>query len=265
MKKVLLLSGLIFVSCSLLAQRIVVPKPGTTDDRFPKKSGSLRASAFSLPLGKLKKQGAVSDTIFLLNDGHKPIHSTIAGFSKDGMKLPDYLHISMHDSVIAPKAVSYLLVTYDPVKNPDYGFTADRFRLVTDDVDQPIKTFYVTTYLEDYFPAMSAEDSVSVQRARVPVTLFDYGTVKSGKVVARTCVIYNDGKRDLLIRVAKSNGPGVELSFSKMVVPPADSAALQITFNTFGKLPGRNNRNITVFMNDPFLPEVKLELKGVVE
>lgn len=259
------ISLLLFLSLSIttFGQRNIVSSGPMLQDKFPKKSGSLRASKFSINLGRIKNNEVKYDTLFLLNEGLQPISFTVYMHNASDNVFPAHLKITPKDTVLMPGKESYLAIRYDAAKIDDYGFVLDRCVLMTTDLETPSKQFSITAFLIEDFPAMTAEDSAVVQKASVPVTIVDYRTVQAGRKVSRSVMIYNNGKKDLLIHKAKSNGPGIDITFSKNTVPAGDSSQVNIEFSTFGKI-GVNNRLISIFMNDPAMPEVKIQLNGTV-
>jgi hypothetical protein len=259
----LLLYFLLLCSTELYGQRTIVASGPMLEDRFPKKSGSLRASKFSIYLGKVKKNDVKLDTLFLYNEGNEAIRYTVYMHNTTSKDFPPHLSVSLKDSLILPGKESYLAIRYDARKIDDYGFVLDRCVLMTTDTETPAKQFSITAQLEDYFPPMTAQDSASVQRARIPVTVLEYGTIQAGRKASRTFTIYNDGQSELVIHKAKSNGPGITVQFSKSNLSPGDSSLATVEFSTFGKS-GINNRIISIFMNDPALPEAKIQFNGTV-
>ncbi len=265
MKYLLLVGiGLMMAPVTVRAQRMISPKPATLTDRYPKKSGSLRASAFSLSLGNVTKNTPRVDTVFLYNEGSKPLRLMLAGTEK-GEPLPEHLQVRFSDTILAPRKDGRMLVAYDPAKNPDYGFVLDRFRVVTDDSDQKVKMFYVNAYLKAYFPPMTAADSSQLPKARVSLLAIDAGTVKSGKSVSRKFQCSNDGPTDLRILQAKPLGSGVTLRCDSMVIPSGKSISIEMNFDTFGKPLGAFSRKVMLFLNDPMLPEVTVVMTGNIE
>lgn len=254
---------LILFSETSLGQRAIVAPGPMVQDRFPKKSGSLRASTFSIHLGKVKRNEIKTDTLFLYNEGDKAIRFTVYMYNSSSKDFPVHLSIVQKDSVLLPGKESYLAIRYDAQKIDDYGFVLDRCVLMTTDAEIPAKQFSITAQLQEYFAPLSAEDSLIVPKARIPVTLLEYGFIQAGRKASRNFTIINDGKSDLLIHKGKSNGPGITVQFSKQQIAPGDSAVGTIDFSTFGKS-GINNRVISVFMNDPTMPEAKIQFNGTV-
>jgi len=93
----------------------------------------------------------------------------------------------------------------------------------------------------------------------------DYGKVVAGDKVTATVYVYNDGKRDLAVRSAYCSIDGLRFTFSAMTVPPSDSIRMEIEFDTQDRKPGPSLHRISLFVNDPAEPEVRIELTGKVE
>ena len=103
-----------------------------------------------------------------------------------------------------------------------------------------------------------------MQKARIGSASLDFGTVRSGEMAVVSTFICNDGKRRLLIRSASTPFPELKTSFSSMVVAPMDSVQLKLEYDTKGKSTGKAEHDISVFVNDPALPEIRIRFSGTI-
>jgi hypothetical protein len=258
MRRILLLSAIFLLHFTPgVAQRSVVASGPTTNDRFPKKVGNLRFSDTILKLGKVHTNELRSDTLRVLNASGQNIRWNLP------KELPAHLSMGLSSEELAPGAEGWIAFRYDAREKNDYGVVFDRVVLVTNDPEVPQKVVTVSANLTEYFAPLSGEDSVMVQRSRIPETVFDFGAVRQGEKVQHAFPVYNDGKRDLFLHRIRSACGCIKTAIIRQVIPPGDSTVIQLTYDSFGK-EGREVRNFLLFQNDPAAPDVKFEIRGTV-
>ncbi len=238
------------------AQTTIVSSGGTLNDKFSKKIGNLMFSASTVKFGRIKNNVTKTDTIRILNTGAAAVNISIG-------KFPAHLKLDLKSSSVAPNSESSIVVSYDALKKNDYGFALDRFELITNDVDQPNKTLSVTATIEEAFAPIAANDTVPPAKARWKETSFDYGNIKAGDKVVHEFVVFNDGKKDLLIHKVKTNCGCLKATVSKSFVSPGDSSIVKVNFDSVGK-EGKDSRKLNVYLNDYLKSDVIIEMKGEV-
>ena len=252
-----LLAVLVYASLKVSAQGVIVNSNPTMNDRFSKRSGNLRLSTTLLKIGRIKTNATKSDTIRIYNDGIRNM-SLLLG------KLPSHLDVHLGTAALAPKTESWIAITYNASLKNDFGFVIDRIEVVTNDSVQPKKIISVSANIQEYFSPLSAEDSLTIQKAIWSVTSYDYGKIKQGAKPSFVFAITNEGKRDVIIRKIKSNCTCMKVSASKDTIPPGGNSQVSLEFDSANKL-GKDSRKVNVFLNDPARPEVVLEMKGEIE
>ena len=257
MKKYILFIVLSLTGSNLFSQKVIVKSDPTTNDRFSKKIGNLRLSTSMVKFGKIKNNETRTDTVRVYNDGSQNIHIAIG-------KIPPHIKVGAGAEQLAPKAETWIAVSYDPSRKNDFGYVLDRFEIVTNDSLQPKKPVSISAFITEFFPVMTAEDSTNVQKAKWAETSFDYGKVKKGEKVSHKFLVTNEGKRDLYIRKATSNCICMKMISSTDTIASGKSGHITIEFDSSNKQ-GKDSRRMTVFLNDPAKPEVMLELKGEIE
>ncbi len=257
MKKYFSLLALVFINTFAFTQNVIVTSSPTMNDRFSKKTGSMRFSSTIVKFGKIKNTEFRNDTIRMFNDGASDLSISLG-------KVPDHLKVSLGSTNLAPKADSWIAVSYDATKRYDYGFVLDRFELITNDTLQPKKLISVTANILEYFPMMPDSDSAYVQKAKWIETSYDYGKIKQGEKITHNFSITNVGKRDLIIRKTKSNCGCLKTSATTDTIAPGVTGYVTIEFDSYNK-EGRDSRKMNVYLNDPAKPEVVVELKGEIE
>ena len=99
-------------------------------------------------------------------------------------------------------------------------------------------------------------------KAVLPDPQFDFGRVLTGSVVEHDFVLKNDGSAALRTIKASMTAPLVVTRMSQEVSPGGEGT-IHFALNTAG-LRGRFIGHITVFLNDPDVPEAQLIFEGVV-
>lgn len=225
----------------------------TIKDQFTKKIGNLRLSLSTLAFGSVTNNEVKRDTIRIMNIGKSPINLSVQ--TKTG-----YSHVVLSSPKLSPEEVGWISITYDFSKRDEYGFILDRILINTDDSELPQKNINITATIREYFPPTT--DSLS-PKARVPESLYSYGTIRAGEKAGHDFLVYNDGTKPLIIRKVKSTCGCIKSSVTKSEIAPGEAGIIHIDFDSFGK-EGKDSRVINVYLNDPLLPEIKLEINGVV-
>jgi hypothetical protein len=99
-------------------------------------------------------------------------------------------------------------------------------------------------------------------KAVLPDPQFDFGRVLPGSVVEHDFVLKNDGSAALRTIKASMTAPLVVTRMPREVAPGGEGT-IHFALNTAG-LRGRFTGHITVFLNDPDVPEAQLSFEGVV-
>ncbi len=252
----LLLLMAVLMNHMAMSQGTIVSADGTLKDRFSKKIGNLMFSSTVLKLGRVKNNVIKADTIRIYNAGSNALSLSLG-------KIPAHMTANLQSETLASKSATLIAVTFDAAKKNDYGFVLDRFELSTNDADQPKKILSVTATIEESFAMMTADDSAQAAKARWSESGFDYGQIKQGDKVSHQFVVYNDGKKDLLIHKAKTTCSCLKTTISKTTVVVGDSSIVKVDFDSFGK-EGKDSRKLDVYLNDYLRPDVTIEIKGEV-
>ena len=93
-------------------------------------------------------------------------------------------------------------------------------------------------------------------------TVFDFGEVVRGRRVEHEFTIGNAGSAPLMIHKAAMTPP-LRIERMPAQVPPGGSAALRFVLDT-GRVAGRFEGQVILFLNDGRLPEVRLAVEGNV-
>ncbi|MBL0104323.1 MAG: DUF1573 domain-containing protein [Bacteroidetes bacterium] len=227
--------------------------PPTLNDQYAKRIGSLRFTKSTLSFGRVKNNEVKTDTLRMFNSGMTPITVSVQN------KL-SHLQISPAQLTVEVGKEGVLVITYDVAKRNDFGFVLDRISLNTNDNQQPVKPINITATIDEFFA--SPADSLS-PKARVIESSYNYGTIHAGEKASHEFVIFNDGQKPLLVHKTKSTCGCIKSSATKTEILPGQSGTIKIEFDSFGK-DGKDSRITSVYINDPLMPEIKLEMTGTV-
>lgn len=244
------------LSLNLYSSAQQVQSAPTVDDIYRKKIGNLRMSKSTINFRKIKNNEIKTDTIQLYNVGKSDMTIALAS------KLPAFLKVDIGSATLKPEEKTYVLVTYDASKRNDYGMVFDRFAINTNDADQPQKFFNLSAVIQEYFPP-AAEGDTTIVKAVVTETVFDFGQIKQGEKTSKTFSISNSGSKKLLVRSVKNTCGCIKTTLSKNEILPGESASLRIDYDSFAK-EGKDQKFVTVYLNDPLLSEVKFDVHGEV-
>lgn len=248
MKRIFIASGLLLVAFLAVAQT-----PPTLNDQYGKKLGNLLFTKSTLSLGHIKNNEVRLDSIRMFNSGSTAI--TVSYQNK-----MQFLKVEPSQLAVEPGKEGLLVVSYDASKKNDFGFVLDRISLSTNDALMPTKTVNVTATIDEYFPLTG--DSLQ-PKARFNETLFNYGELRAGEKASHDFSLYNDGQKTLKIHKAKSTCGCIKVTVLKSEIEPGQSGTIRIEFDSFGK-EGKDSRSISIFVNDPLMPELRLEMAGNV-
>lgn len=251
MKLILCLFASLVIGTGSYAQTIKAQP--TLKDQYSKKVGNLRMSTSTLALGKVLTNEIKMDTVRILNSGSTEMELTI-------QTRTDYFSTQLSSTKLTAGQEGWIAIAYNVGKRNDYGFVLDRILINTNDKEQPQKNINVTATIAEYF---SPEVDSLAPKAKLTETIYGYGTIHQGDKVNHDFLITNDGQKPLIIRKAKCTCGCIKISTTKTEINPGESAMIHVDFDSFGK-EGKDSRIINVFLNDPTMPEVKLEVSGTV-
>jgi hypothetical protein len=225
--------------------------------RLTASNGSLKMRTREINFGKVFiNRPAATQEVPLYNAGEKSIRI-------DSVLAPPYLKVSLPDS-IGVKAKVPMRVSYNAMLRNQYGFTADKIVLVTNDTDTPRKTFPVFATVEEYFLPVTSDDADKVPVLSVETGSLDFGNFKMGSTVQKTIKLRNTGKKELLIRYVQPNCPCLTVATDKQKAKPGDEIKVTISWKSEGKH-GSQNKAITIYSTDPLNPVQRVALTASID
>jgi len=127
-----------------------------------------------------------------------------------------------------------------------------------------VKTFSVFTTLEEYFPALSAEELAKAPVLKISMSALDLGRLSQGTDGMREVILKNEGKKDLSIRSLQPNCSCVTAQMESMNLKPGEEANLKILLMTSGRS-GNQQKAVTVYSNDPKNPVQRITLTAYIQ
>jgi hypothetical protein len=225
--------------------------------RLTASNGSLKMRTREINFGKvfINRPAATQETP-LYNAGEKTVRI-------DSVLAPHYLKVDLPDS-IGVRQRAPMKVSYNAMLRNQYGFTADKIVLVTNDSESPRKTFPVFATVEEYFLPVTSEDADKVPVLSVETGSIDFGNFKMGSTVQKSIKLRNTGKKELLIRYVQPNCPCVTVDTDKQKAKPGDEINVTISWKSDGKH-GSQNKAITIYSTDPVNPVQRVALTASID
>lgn len=237
----------------------VNPKPRTIEDDFPTLMGGLRVKYRGFNLGKVLNNEPVSKTFEVYNASEEPITFL------DSLTGPDYVKVEVVPQTLQSEEKGTIVVTYDVPARKDLGHMADNIVLYTDEADlKAIKSFSLYINVEEYFEPMNAEELALAPKLKITEPVHDFGKVNQGDILTADLSISNEGKSTLNLRKLASSCSCVTTKMESMDIEPGKEAIISVSFNTTGRR-GTQQKNITIFTNDPKAPTQRIIVKASVQ
>lgn len=222
----------------------VNPRPRTLKDDYPEKIGAIRFKTKFMSMGVVKTNQPFSYSYPIVNESEKTVSF------KDQVTAPPHLKVSVNPKTIGPGQKATLSLEYNAKLKNDYGYVQEQIQLFTDEAEHARKDLIVVATIEDYFPPMTAEQLAQAPKLSIAKTTHDFGKVKEGEQVSVEIEYRNTGKEELQIRKIKADCGCTIVSADKYLLKPGETGKFKVNFNSKGRF-GKNNKNVTIFSNDP--------------
>ncbi len=224
---------------------------------FPATNGNLRFKFNSFNLGRvyLNKEALVKE-FSVYNGGEKVIHLEKA-------IVPAQIKVQLPET-INPKEEKKIRISFDAKSRGEYGFITDNIEIITNDMDQPRKSFPVYVTVEEYFPPLTVEESKFVPVLLLDANAIDIGRARQGTSLEKEVVIKNNGKKELSIRAVQPNCKCISYTLSQNKIPRGGETRLKIQMKSEGRI-GTQQKAITIYSNDPRNPVQRITLTAYIE
>lgn len=227
----------------------VEPAPVGPEQTYPSIVGSgIRSRDLAYRFGYAAQGRSQSQSITLYNGSGKTV------LLKAESSNP---HLSVKAPYsLKPSAADGMTVTYDiPVSAASYGVCDDVITLYVDGVkaEHPIRLSAIMVDDLD-------RNDKNAPSMRVDPSYFTLKDVRKGKSVKKQLTVYNDGKKDLILRHVKLSG-GIETSLKAgAVIRPGKSAVFDIKV-TAPKTAASSEGSIYIITNDPLRPQKEIFIR----
>lgn len=197
------------------------------------------------------------DTIFLHNNWD-------SSMQLEFKKLPKFLEITAHPSLLPPMGYGYLLVTYHAALRDDYDMVVDHVELLTNDTLNPVKKLEFIAVITEDFSSLSLREKHDAPVGTLNASQYNFGVVKQGSIARYNLQVTNTGKDTLFIRKISSSCGCTTGKPDKTTLLPLETATVLISFNTYGRI-GYQEKSVTIITNDPENPYLLFTISGTIE
>lgn len=235
----------------------VVPKPKTIEDEYPELIGKIRFTKNSVNFGIIKNTEEKMERIDMTNTSSEVVKLSIDN-------APSHLALKFYPAILNPGDKGYLEIKYAAMKKNDWDFVNDEIIIKQNDkkvADMPIG---ISATIQEDFSTLTKKEIDEAPILVMNEKTFDFGTVTEGQEVTHEFKLSNTGKRDLIIRKVRTSGDFLVATLTPKMIPGGKEGTLKVTYKT-DKQPGRQNKTVTLVVNDPKMPRVVIVLKGNVQ
>jgi hypothetical protein len=232
-------------------------KPATTE--FQSEVGNWKMKTSSFNMGKVyTSDESMTKEFSFVNGGSKAVTYL------DKYTAPKYIKVEVTPKVIPAGQRGTVKLTYNGKLKNQYGFQSDNVSIQTDDEKEPVKSFSVYATLEDYFPALSADELRKSPQLKVEDGNVDFGRVRQNASTVKEISFTNTGKKELSIKALQGNCSCISASAVKHMLKPGESSKFSISFNPQDRK-GTQTKAVTIYSNDPQNPVQRITLSAYVE
>lgn len=224
----------------------VTPKPLTeVEKEYAYNVGALRFKKDDFAMNTIYDNAPKSIEFLVYNDSSKAINKL------KFENVPSYITI-VAPEVIASKAQEKIVVTFDPIKFNDYGYTIDYVKL---NVGKNSKEFSIMANVSPFIPTYSLADLTNAPKLKMDsLKAFDFKVIKKDSVYTKKVLIQNIGATDLKILKIKPACTCITTDLNeKLILKPNQSRVVTIYFDTHGRT-GTTKKNIYFYSSDPLDP-----------
>ncbi|MDA0196512.1 MAG: DUF1573 domain-containing protein [Bacteroidetes bacterium] len=235
----------------------VTPKPKTLAETLPTKIGNLRIRSKALNMGTIKNNEISVKKHDLYNESDTPLELIES-------KTPEYITISFEPATIEPQGSGKIVVSFDPTKSKELGYSQETITIKTNEATDAVKSLNIVTTVVEYFPPMTGDEQAQAPKLTLENKVIEFGKANAGEPVIAEFSFTNSGQQDLNIRDVKTNCNCTKASVENSTIKPGEMGKVKVTFNTEGKK-GIQHQQITIFSNDPRNSMQMIALRGSVD
>ncbi len=240
----------------------VIERKRTEADFYKFSLNGLKMKSNHFAMTKMTVSEVKSEPLELYNTTTKPM---VVEFDR----IPKYIEFEKTKIKLAPRAKTYIEVTYNAKAKKDYGFLTDDIPVIVNGQRNGNGYLRVSAEIYDDFSKMTEKQKNEAGRMTFEKKIHDMGTVKQrGKgagSVEFDFPFQNTGNTALKIRKIAGSCDCVDayLMPSKKDIAPNGKAKIHVVFNPRYQN-GKQLKTISVITNSPKQPKVTLRVKGMV-
>ncbi len=223
---------------------------------YRRDQGNLKFHSTRTQLRGITNTEIRTDSIEFYNNWDKPMTLKLK-------ETPSHIKAKLSTDIIQPQEEGKIYITYDARIKNDYGQCVDYLKLMTNDSVMPEKRLIVNPVIKEDFSVLTLEERANAPKIVIDEKEFDFGEVKIGVKVEHDFHFRNEGKSDLIIRKTKAGCGCTATKPEKTVLKPGESSKITLIFNT-ARRSGKQNKSVTVTINDPEQPTIILRMKGTI-
>jgi hypothetical protein len=241
------------------------------EDKYRQTMGDLRFVTAFAAFTEVKNTESKSQEIEFVNTSKKVI-------KLEALNVPAFLKIDIQPSEIKPDQKGVIVVTFDGTKAKEFGYTLDYVNLKINGVADKAYRLMVSSTLAEDFSKLTSKQLADAPHAsfegaevqdmgqygkRVDVT-FSFPDTPSGQKITKDFKFKNTGKSNLVIRNSKASCGCTTVEPSGKVIKPGATGVIKVVFDTDGRS-GPQSKTVTLTLNDPDAPTVKLIVRGTLK
>jgi len=101
-------------------------------------------------------------------------------------------------------------------------------------------------------------------KIKVDSDYWDFGEIMEGQIEEKIFHVENIGDKDLVIENAFTSCGCTTVKISSYRLSPHQKAELKVTYNSKGKIKGKDSKDIYITSNDPLNPKIKITIRGYI-
>jgi hypothetical protein len=194
----------------------------------------------------------------ILNGGEAAITANIA------TEAPKHIKVILIPAILKPGDKGVIRLGYNGKLKNEYGFQSDNIEIITDDSNNPRKSFSVYATLEEFFPELSVEEKYKTPRLLIHQPVLDMGRVSPSSPAEKFVALMNNGKKELTIRSIQPNCQCIKTALKEYKIGAGKSQVLTVRLDG-AQRKGTQQKFITIYSNDPVNPVQRISVGGYVE
>lgn len=241
----------------LIIKGSVKPKPKTLEDEYPKNLGAIRLKTNHLGYGKIYKGEIKEKKIFFVNTSDTNVSINIS-------RLPKHIKIKNENLEAKPGEEGAISLVYNSESVDDWGFIISRVYFKINGKEIRKHRFIISASIEEDFRNLTEEEKKNAPKAIFNKEVFNFGEIGQNESISKRIELTNKGNAPLIIRKIKSSCGCTVVKPDKKILKPGESTDFKVTFNS-GRKKGHQSKVVTVILNDPQKPTVRLYVRGTVK